>query len=473
MRNDLLLVLAVAISPLASAYPEGDPKPAAPVSFSRDVRPILDAHCAGCHQPARPRGGLTLTSHAELMAGGENGPSVVPGAPDKSLLVTQIAPHDGAAPLMPQQREALATKDVDVIKRWVEQGAKDDTPKELRDPIDAKNPPTYERAPIITSLAYSPDGSLIAVSGHHETLLHHADGSGLVKRLVGRAERVESVAFSPDGRWLAVAGGSPGRLGELQIWDAAKGELKHAESVTTDSIRGASWSADSHLVAFGCGDHSVRALDVTTWKPVLYSAAHDDFVLGTAFSLDGSHLVSVSRDRSMKLVKVATQQFIDNITSITPGQTKGGLMAVVRHPSQDVVLTGGADGVPRIYKIFREQARRIGDDFNLVRAFDPMPGRIGAVAFGKDGQRIAVASSFADGGEVRVYDAADGKLVWSHPEPVAIFTVAFSPDGSAVAIAGREGVVHRLDGATGAELGKFVPVPLREPASRSTAENLR
>ena len=45
----------------------------------------------------------------------------------------------------------------------------------------------------------------------------------------------------------------------------------------------------------------------------------EDWVLATAFSTDDSHLVSVGRDRSMKLIKVATQQFIDNITSITPG----------------------------------------------------------------------------------------------------------------------------------------------------------
>ncbi len=58
---------------------------------------------------------------------------------------------------------------------------------------------------------------------------------------------------------------------------------------------------------------------------MLYQGAHSDWVLDTVFSKDGTYLISVSRDRSMKLVEVATQRFVDNITSITPGALKGGL----------------------------------------------------------------------------------------------------------------------------------------------------
>ena len=43
----------------------------------------------------------------------------------------------------------------------------------------------------------------------------------------------------------------------------------------------------------------------------------------TAFSADGSHLVSVGRDMTVKLTEVATQRFVDNITSITPGALRG------------------------------------------------------------------------------------------------------------------------------------------------------
>ncbi len=88
--------------------------------------------------------------------------------------------------------------------------------------VDAKHPPVYALPPVITALDYSPDSQLLAVSGYHEVLLHKADGTGLVGRLVGLSERINAIAFSPDGKQLAVAGGSPGRFGEVQVWDVGE-----------------------------------------------------------------------------------------------------------------------------------------------------------------------------------------------------------------------------------------------------------
>src|SRR5215213_6528321 len=94
-----------------------------------------------------------------------------------------------------------------------------------------------------------------------------------------------------------------------------------------------------------------------------------------------------------KLTKMATQQLIDNITSITPGALKGGLAAVARDPRRDEILMGGSDGVPKLYRIHRETARKIGDDDNLVAAFEAMPGRIFSASISADGKRFALGSS--------------------------------------------------------------------------------
>jgi len=114
----------------------------------------------------------------------------------------------------------------------------------------------------------------------------------------------------------------------------------------------------------------------------------------------------------MKLTEVATERLEDNITSITPGALKGGLQAVDRHPTKDELLCGGADGVPKLYQMYRTKARVIGDDFNLIRAFSPpMPGRIFAARFSPDGSRAIFGSSSDGKGEVHVYETATGKLV--------------------------------------------------------------
>jgi WD40 repeat protein len=512
------LVLA-AIGGLAlggSALRAAEPKPAesAGVSYYRDVRPIFSQHCQGCHQPAKAQGGFVMTSHDDLLKKGDSDkPGVVPGKPDESYLVAQITPDGKEGAAMPKGKDPLAEAQILTIRRWIEQGAKDDTPASTRQVVDAQHPPSYLLPPVISALAYSPDGSLLAVSGYHEVLLHKADGSGLVARLVGLSERIQALAFSPDGTLLAVAGGSPSRFGEIQVWDVAAKKLKLAATVTFDTVYGVSWSPDGSQIAFGCADNTVRALDAGTGKQVLYQGAHSDWVLGTVFSGDGAHVASVSRDMSMKLTEVATQRFIDNITSITPGALKGGLIALDRRPLKyqtmakvpndtpgvppklyDELLIGGSDGVPKIYKMHRETKRVIGDDANKVREFDKMPGRIFSAKFNTDGTQFVAGSSSDGKGEVRVYQSGSpspderlfamgglptpagffAQMVMVPPGQVPvgrlvakaegqlgpIFTVAFRPDGKEIASGGFDGLVYLNDPQTGKLIKQFVPVPL-------------
>jgi WD40 repeat protein len=487
------LVLAGALLTLAADEPAKEAKAPAPVSYYRDVRPILQMHCQGCHQPAKPQGGFVMTGPADLLKKGDSDePGVVPGKPEASLLVAQITAQDGKPPAMPKGKNPLSDREVQLLTGWIAQGAQDDTPASARlAVVDEEHPPVYRLPPVITALDFAPEGTLLAVAGYHEVLLHKADGSELVGRLVGLSERIQSVAFSPDGKLLAVAGGSPARFGEIQVWDVARRRLKLSVPVTYDTVYGASWSPDGTKLAFGCADNTLRAIEVESGKQILYQGAHNDWVLDTVFSTDATHVVSVSRDRSMKLTELATQRFIDNVTSITPGALKGGLMAVARHPRKDELLIGGADGVPKVYQMHRIRKRVIGDDFNLIRTFEAMPGRIFDVKYSPDGGLVAAGSSLEGKGEVRVYRSVtmpddrlvhlaalrpvselataflvpdlryNGKLVAKlEGERGPVYALAFHPDGQVIASAGFDGVVRLNDPLTGKLIKEFVPVPL-------------
>ncbi len=434
------------------------------VSYYKDIRPIFQEKCQGCHQPAKPSGGFVMTSIAVMQKGGDSGePAFTAGNVDDSLLISQIEPQGETPPLMPKGQDPLKPAQIELVKRWISEGAVDDTPAMATVEVDMEHPPVYAASPLISSVAYSPDGSLLAVSGYHEVLLHQGDGSGLVARLVGMSERIESAVFSPDGKRLAVSGGQPGRMGEVQVWDVAERKLLLSLPVTYDTLYGASWSADGKRIAFGCADNTVRVIEAETGKQVLFQGAHNDWVLDTTFSTDDSHLVSVSRDMSMKLTEVATERFVDNVTSITPGALKGGLITVDRHPTKDELLIGGSDGEPKIYKMYRTQARVIGDDFNRIDRFkaEAMPGRVFAGEYSPDGLRVAVSNSNDGTGEVRVLQEADGKQTARFcAEYGPVYALAWKNDNKTLATGGFDGTVRIYDADSGSLIKEFVPVPI-------------
>ncbi len=150
------------------------------VSFHRQIRPILQARCYGCHQPAKPSGEYVMTSWDRLLAGGDSEiAAIVPGDLEESNLIDMITPTGGEAE-MPQDAEPLDEKEIALIRAWIEQGAKNDTPASAVRAFDREHPPVYHRAPAITSVDFSSDEKYLAVAGFHEVLLYTADGFELV-----------------------------------------------------------------------------------------------------------------------------------------------------------------------------------------------------------------------------------------------------------------------------------------------------
>ncbi len=123
------------------------PMGAAPVSFSREVAPLLDRTCVACHQPAKLKGGLDLTSFRALSAGGKHGVVVVAKSPGTSRLIEQVR---GPKPEMPPEGQPLTAAEVALLERWIGEGAMDDTPAEG---AGTREPVRYTARPVITALA--------------------------------------------------------------------------------------------------------------------------------------------------------------------------------------------------------------------------------------------------------------------------------------------------------------------------------
>src|SRR5262249_55935671 len=118
--------VARADDPTAKAGPLKPASVAGPVSFLKDVAPILVQNCIACHNPKKAESKFVMTTFAQLAKGGQQGEGITlePGDPDASRFVELLRP-DGE-PRMPYKQDPLPTDKIALIERWVKEGARYD-----------------------------------------------------------------------------------------------------------------------------------------------------------------------------------------------------------------------------------------------------------------------------------------------------------------------------------------------------------
>lgn len=116
-----VLAAAAVLALAACSSPAG-------MSYKGDVQPILTKYCSECHAAGKPgfvASGLDTTSYQSLMKGGKFGPLVKPGDALSSTLNMLVEGRAHASIQMPHGREKLGSQDVEKLKVWVNEGAKD------------------------------------------------------------------------------------------------------------------------------------------------------------------------------------------------------------------------------------------------------------------------------------------------------------------------------------------------------------
>ncbi len=395
---------------------------------------------------------LDVTSFAELRRGGKRGVPFVAGKPEESLLVRYVKGE--LQPRMPLGQPALPGEQIELLREWIQDGAKDDSVADQ----DISGPVVYRQPPVITAMRFSPDGKAIAISGNRELILQKSDGTGLLSRLPGKAERILSLAFSSDGKLLIAGGGTPAQFGEVQVWDVAGSRLLRSATLTNDTVFGASLAPDASRIAVGCADNTVHVLETATGKELYKIGNHENWVLATVFGVDSKRFVSAGRDRAAKLIDAKTGAFLENVNLL-----RGELSAVARHPKKDIIVIGGEERYPYIYLMDRPRNMKIADDTTLVRKLERQDGAITALDWSLDGTRIAVAGLSPD---VNLYDPETGeKQATCKGHTAGIYAVTFSPDSKQLATGGFDGKVRVYNAADCTLQHTFIPVPLTGDAS--------
>lgn len=287
-------------------------------SFRQDIAPLLIEHCIACHHEANPEGGYRVDLVSSVGAEGDSGsPPIVPGASEKSELFRRLTSSD-VGERMPADNEPLPEEAVERIREWIDSGASlDDIAPEssletiVPPPRHPTPPETYPVAVPVTALAFSPDGSELAVGGYHEVLVWDVESAVLRRRLGNVGQRVFAIGFPPEqdgigdadvaGRTVIVASGTPGLHGEIRQLDFDTGETLGVAARSADVATSVAFRPGHRQIAVGSADQKIRIVDLETMETIREIISHTEGVNSVTWNADGSRLASASGDRSVKL----------------------------------------------------------------------------------------------------------------------------------------------------------------------------
>ena len=386
------LLAAICLTGLMSMVTRADEQ----LDYERDVFPILQSYCLGCHTADEAQGGLVMESHAELMAGGESGVSVTAGSPASSRLLLMI--RGKIEPVMPPEGETRPSdEEIEILTAWVEQGAggpDGDLPikRELRTPtIETKSGVSVPA----TAIVFSPGGTLCAVARYG--MVEILDQNGRVINTLDRElNKVNSLQFSGDGKRLLVASGLTGAYGNAAIFSTESGELLSEFVGHRDVLYAAVFSPDETIVATAGYDREIILWDVATSEPIRTLSGHNGAIFDLAFSPDGEILVSACADETVKVWHVASGQRLDTLS-----QPEGEVFAAAITHDGKYILAGSADNRLRVWELRSKQRPRI-NPIVATRFVDETP--LVNFALTPDGKAVIVLS---EAGNVKVIRTSD------------------------------------------------------------------
>ena len=277
----------------------------------------------------------------------------------------------------------------------------------------------------ISDIAYSPDGTRLAVASSIGIWIYDTGTLAEVKLLTGHTSYVNALAYSPDGETL-ISGGDDSTL---RIWDTHTGELLHTLEEHEDRIKDIAFSPDGKM--FG----SVSAVSVSAsetifilWdahtRQLLHNFDYGEVGLPDclAFSSDSKWIAA-----GISVWDVSTGESVGRIATYNPTS--------IAFSSDGITLATGSDGEVNDGEVNLWGARTLEHWQELGHH----RGGVNAVAFSPDGETLASAGN---DNRIQVWDTFIGENLQTldgHTEHIQ--SVSFSPNGNTLASASRSEII--------------------------------
>jgi WD40 repeat protein len=293
----------------------------------------------------------------------------------------------------------------------------------------------------VLCIAFSPDGKTLVSGSRDKTvrLWDRATGNEL-RRLTKHKSEVHLVIFAPDGKFLASAdhrhdADRANHTGTARIWDLETG--KEVKSFHTEyGFESLAFIQGNKLLA-SLEEFSIHVLELAQGKKVRKFQGHTGIVCCLAVSPKGTLLASGSQDKTVRLWNLASGKEVRTLT-----RHRRTVRAVAFSPNGRTLVSQGDDGLIYFWNA------RTG---KLMRVIRGPGGGLQGLAFSPNGKMLASA----DNG-IHLWHTNTGKEILPRDGHFgAVQSVAFSPDGKTLASAGWDRTVRLWDLNSSKEVRRF------------------
>ncbi|QDT99086.1 c-type cytochrome domain-containing protein [Gimesia aquarii] len=407
-----------------------------PVSFEKDVFPILDANCIACHNVAKKEGALVLENVKDLLKGGDSGASIVPGKPDESYLY-QVASRteESFMPPLPNKvgAKALTPQQVGILRQWILEGAKSSGKSTDAGIVWQSLPPGLNS---IYSTALSPWARYAAVGRANRIAIYdlasgieaaNLNDPALVKLKKGskpfypqgaaHRDFVHSLAFNSDGNMLASGG-----YRVVKLWKKSLGAVVKKMDLPA-AITGLALNADRSVLVAATADNSASLWKLPEGQKLVELKGHGGEIKGLAFTPDRTKVVTSSADQSLRVWNAADGKQIS--TMKTPAVIN--TLTVSKDGTQ--IIAGGANNIIYVWPL----------TISVPKAGEKAP-EISAALFELKGHAKPVTSlklvmpagvqlvSGSEDNTVRIWDLKGKKQIRSINHGAPVSDIDVSPD---------------------------------------------
>ena len=335
---------------------------------------------------------------------------------------------------------------------------------------------------VVGAATFSPDGSMLAIGDGSSISMRSVQTLQEERRLNGHNGDISSLAWSPDGKLLA-SGAQDDTV--VRLWNANTGQLIHAFEGHKGWIRSLAFSPDSQLLASGSTDKSIVIWNMVNGQ-AQQMTGHTDYVGGVAWSPDGSLLASTSRDGTVRVWDVATGKQQTGFTFQAPSNPATNQLywttGIAWSPDGTQLAVGATDGIVRLLDAKSGQQQRalqghpnwviirgvaytpdgkniISEDLNggiflwdvasgvKVGQFDGLRLSAAGMALSTDGTQLVSTSS--DDGVLLLWNVADRTQTHSLRLGQGLVTsLHYADDGGTLVMVGYNGIMRIVDLAT-------------------------